>query len=216
MEINTIETLFERGLKSSDLSEKQQTVLRVSLNLFAEQGFDRTTTSQIADEAGVSAGTVFKQFKTKDEILAALINPFIDQVVPMAANEFSQQIDGHDFAKMEDFLAYIMKDRIAFAVVNQKQAKLFVQELMHNEPLVRELAQRVQQVVTGSFGRKIAEFKKTGQLGDWSVGRVIQLFIGTTASYVIPAIMTGMTDQLDVEQASQEAATFLARGLGPQ
>ncbi|GEK29397.1 TetR/AcrR family transcriptional regulator [Furfurilactobacillus siliginis] len=215
MEITNLETLFERGLQASSLSDKQQTVLRVSLTLFSEQGFDRTTTSQIAEEAGVSAGTVFKQFKTKEAILAALLDPFIEQVVPMAATEFADQITTHEFATPQAFFEYILRDRIMFALQNQKQAKLLIQEIVHDSQLIKTIAVKVQALIAGSFGQKLQEFKNTGQLVELPVTRVIQFFIGTLGSYVLPRILMGTVTQLDVDQVSQEAAQFLLHGLTP-
>ena len=55
------------------MTEKQETILAVALRLFAGQGYDNTPTSQIAKEAGVSEGLVFRHFENKDGLLKALI-----------------------------------------------------------------------------------------------------------------------------------------------
>lgn len=60
-----IETLFEQFLQASDMPQKQQAVLTASLTLFAEKGFEATSTRDIATAANVAEGTVYRQFKTK-------------------------------------------------------------------------------------------------------------------------------------------------------
>ncbi len=42
---------------------------RAALDLFAKNGYDTTTTDEIADRAGVSARTFFRYFPTKDSVL---------------------------------------------------------------------------------------------------------------------------------------------------
>ena len=65
MKPHNITDLFSASLADSQLSTKQQAVLKASLKLFSEQGYDRTSTQEIARVAQVSEGTVYKQFKTK-------------------------------------------------------------------------------------------------------------------------------------------------------
>lgn len=55
------------------MTEKQETILAVALRLFAGQGYENTPTSQIAKEAGVSEGLIFRHFENKDGLLRALI-----------------------------------------------------------------------------------------------------------------------------------------------
>ena len=47
------------------LTERQRRVIESALILFSEQGYDKTSTSDIAKKAGVAEGTVYKQFKNK-------------------------------------------------------------------------------------------------------------------------------------------------------
>lgn len=42
--------------------------------LFADQGYSRTTTQQISERAGIAAGTLFRYFSTKNEILLMVFN----------------------------------------------------------------------------------------------------------------------------------------------
>lgn len=52
--------------------DKREQILRAALKLFVEFGFHGTPTSRIAQEAGVSNGTLFHYFKTKDELVVGL------------------------------------------------------------------------------------------------------------------------------------------------
>jgi AcrR family transcriptional regulator len=53
--------------------EKKQAILKTAAQLFANQGFDGTTTVQIAREAGVTEPLIFYHFKGKDELFTRII-----------------------------------------------------------------------------------------------------------------------------------------------
>ncbi|MBN2742805.1 TetR family transcriptional regulator [Breznakibacter xylanolyticus] len=52
--------------------DKQEQILQAALKLFVEYGFHGTPTSKIAQSAGVSNGTLFHYYKTKDELVVAV------------------------------------------------------------------------------------------------------------------------------------------------
>lgn len=56
------------------MTDKQINILMTAMKLFASKGFDGTSTSTIAKEAGVSEGLIFKHFKNKEGLLEAIIN----------------------------------------------------------------------------------------------------------------------------------------------
>lgn len=55
------------------MTTKQEAILNVALRLFANEGFDAVSTKQIALEAKVSEGLIFKHFKSKKALLDVLI-----------------------------------------------------------------------------------------------------------------------------------------------
>ena len=55
------------------MTEKQNTILSSSLKLFAENGYESTTTRSIAQEAGVSEGLIFRHFQNKEGLLFGLM-----------------------------------------------------------------------------------------------------------------------------------------------
>lgn len=55
-------------------------ILHTALQLFGEQGYDRTPTSQIAKQAGVSEGLIFRHYGNKAGLLAAIIQEGMAQI----------------------------------------------------------------------------------------------------------------------------------------
>jgi AcrR family transcriptional regulator len=52
---------------------RREQILETALGLFAAQGFDATSTRQIAKEAGIAEGLIFHYFPTKASLLTAIL-----------------------------------------------------------------------------------------------------------------------------------------------
>jgi AcrR family transcriptional regulator len=58
---------------------KKQLIMEKALELFAEQGFEATSVQQITERCGISKGAFYLSFKSKDELIFALIDQFMVQ-----------------------------------------------------------------------------------------------------------------------------------------
>jgi AcrR family transcriptional regulator len=56
-----------------DSDERHEQILNAAAAVIVRLGYDKTTMSDIADEAGVSRGTVYLYFKGKEELFEALV-----------------------------------------------------------------------------------------------------------------------------------------------
>jgi len=52
----------------------RERIIKVAAKLFTKEGYDRTTTRDIASASGIAAGTLFNYFESKEAIVAALIS----------------------------------------------------------------------------------------------------------------------------------------------
>lgn len=93
-----------------------------ALELFAKQGFESTSVQQITEHCGISKGAFYLSFKSKDELILALIDHFmmqflseIDYVVRNTKNEkllyefFFTTFQS--FHKHSDFAKLLMKEQ---------------------------------------------------------------------------------------------------------
>ncbi|MGE7662937.1 TetR/AcrR family transcriptional regulator [Peribacillus sp. NPDC097197] len=96
---------------------KKELIMETAIELFAKQGFNATSVQQITDHCGISKGAFYLSFKSKDELIIALVDYFmiqlvsdIDHVVKNTANEdllyeffytsFKSYLNHTDFAKI--------------------------------------------------------------------------------------------------------------------
>lgn len=60
---------------------KKQLIMEKALELFAQQGFELTSVQQITEHCGISKGAFYLSFKSKDELILALIDQFMSQMI---------------------------------------------------------------------------------------------------------------------------------------
>lgn len=103
---------------------KKQLIMEKALELFATQGFEATSIQQITEHCGISKGAFYLSFKSKDELIIALIDHFmmhyiseIDHVVKNVTN--NQQLlykfyyaIFDSFQKHSNFAKLFMKEQV--------------------------------------------------------------------------------------------------------
>ncbi|MBO0958720.1 TetR/AcrR family transcriptional regulator [Neobacillus sp. MM2021_6] len=100
---------------------KKQLIMEKSLELFAKQGFEATSVQQITEHCGISKGAFYLSFKSKDELIIALIDQFMMQIIAdidyiVRNTEDSQLLYQfyyaiyHAFQKHSDFAKVLMKE----------------------------------------------------------------------------------------------------------
>jgi len=139
--MESLEQKYAQALEYSNLSLKQRQVLLSSLKLFSEIGFENTTASLIAKEAGVSEGTVFSYFKTKEGILEAILSTFLKQVIPDVIADFSEKKFTANQESFPLFLRSIVRDRLVFIQENQMQVKILLSRSFIKKMVLSEIGQ---------------------------------------------------------------------------
>lgn len=212
--VNNISSLFAESLNELALTDKQKAVLRASLTLFSEKGFENTSTGDIARLAGVGEGTVYKQFKTKNGLLKAILDPVADQVIPQIVTEFVTSVTDGSLPELAVFLERVIRNRLQFVVDNLPQLRVFIREALINAKIEARIKDQANELMNGKMRQVFEYYQKQQQLVDWPAIKVYRFIAGTFFGYVIPTLLMPET-KIDVEKMSREAAEFLVRGLTP-
>jgi AcrR family transcriptional regulator len=56
------------------------TILAAAARVLVKDGFERTTTNRVADAAGVSIGSLYQYFPSKEALVAALVTAHVDEM----------------------------------------------------------------------------------------------------------------------------------------
>jgi len=70
--------------------EKRQRIIDVALKAFANRGFYRTRISDIAKDANVADGTVYLYFKSKEDLLTAIFDKFMENFLAALHSDLAE------------------------------------------------------------------------------------------------------------------------------
>lgn len=212
---DSISNVFKNKVnKDTKMTEKKKKILEVSIDLFAKNGYSNTSTSQIAREAEVAEGTIFKHFGSKENLLIGNIIPFIlEEIFPEVASDFTDDKLKGDYLDFETFIYSIVKDRIEFINSNEKICKIVITEVMYRDDLLKNLISSVPQKTIESFNNILNNFKANNLLVDWPNIDIIRFIITNIAGYAITKfILEDIVDFNDDEQI-KKISRLLIKGL---
>jgi AcrR family transcriptional regulator len=91
-------------------SDRKKQLLEIAMKLFSEQGFDGTSTREIAGAAGVNEALIFRHFRTKEELFWSVLS---DRVERRGRNRRMRELveSGSDFREVLVAIAEILLDR---------------------------------------------------------------------------------------------------------
>lgn len=111
----------------------KEKIMNVSIDLFSQFGYDGVSVRQIASEVGIRESSIYNHFKSKEEILKAIMEYYIEEMtsdeIPMeqAALNLDRGFDYFYKVGCDAFLSKLEGDRM------MKITRLFFIESYHND-----------------------------------------------------------------------------------
>ena len=210
--MESLEQKYAQTLENSNLSLKQRQVLLSSLKLFSEIGFENTTASLISKEAGVSEGTVFSYFKTKEGILDAILSKFLEQVIPEVIADFSDKRFTIEQKSFSLFLRSIVRDRLIFIHNNKMQVKILLSRSLIDKTISDQLGNVIVHSIIKPISPVLNQFKENGVIRDWSNERIVRYILALSLSYVLP-MMLNDKEYVNIDEAVNEIVECLSFAL---
>jgi AcrR family transcriptional regulator len=125
---------------------KKNKIIATSTKLFAVQGFDNTTTLQIAKESGVTEPLLYYHFKGKEEIFTEIINRIFTEYSSLIAA--LPQDTANEFEKVSN----LFKLHIAIAENRPHDGRLIMancpSKLKNDRHICQEIIYKQQEMVT--------------------------------------------------------------------
>lgn len=67
-----------------DPKERRNEILNIAQKLFYTKGYDKSTINDILEAAGIAKGTFYYYFKSKEEVMDAIIKRIVDDIIESA------------------------------------------------------------------------------------------------------------------------------------
>jgi len=128
----TIFESFEDYLEEADYPQGKKKIMRSAVDLMSTKGYNGTSTLHIAEHAGLSQATLFKYFKTKVDLLTAILHP----VVPGLFGSFFDEL--LPFETTEEKVHYLVHNRMTYLKKNRALMKIILHEIFSNKKLRNE------------------------------------------------------------------------------
>ena len=175
-------------LSEEKMPPGKKRALATAIELFASQGFDGTSTLQIAAQAGVSQATIFKYFKTKEDLLLAILEP----VIPKIKDEFFSNLLAYE--KLQEAVHFLVQDRWTFIKANAPLLKILMQQFLTNQNFKMEFLKNFQGLEDLEVLQKIKlsdpNFRK-----DLPLASLIRRMVGPLLTYFYQTQVLGLVSQ---------------------
>ncbi len=187
-----LQTFLDELKREDEMTEKQRNILKAAIKLFATKGFHATSTSEIAKEAGVAEGTIFRHYKSKKDILIATVAPILIQfAAPFILKDIEQIISEMDDKPIGEIFASLYRNRLELVEANHQHFRIIVQEAFFHEEirtaLIESVLSKGQRIVRMLIERRIAAGELRPLPPDVVVRAVLSFLLGLVVQkFVLP------------------------------
>lgn len=196
---------YEEKLAAAQMPAGKKRVLMTSLKLFANNGFHATTTAKIAKQAGVSEGTIYKYFSSKEDLLTQLLRPILEDIKESFFNDLDQYND------LQTLVEFIVTDRVQFIEANFDFIRVIFQEVLTGHLVTSHSLREFFNGKTGvlkkvkSIQAKFSEINQT-----LTAVQIARIFIGPILAYVLQNKLLSLAgNDKDIELTQKQILTTL-------
>ena len=189
----TIFESFEDFLEESNYPQRKKKIMRSAVDLISTKGYNGTSTLHIAEHAGLSQATLFKYFKTKDDLLTAILHP----VVPGLFGSFFEEL--LTFETTEEKVHYFVHNRMSYLKKNRALIKIIFHEIFSNNQLRNE-----QKFIWSTIQDKLQTFHKELLADprvdpDLTIPQMARICVGPLLAYFAQLYIIGDNDEVREE-----------------
>jgi AcrR family transcriptional regulator len=202
--------LFQRPAPTEN--ETRSRILKSAMRLFAKRGFDGTTTKELAEDAGVAEGTLFRHFTNKKAILIEVATQgWIDLLTDLLT----------EFSEMGSYkaVAEVMKHRMMHMRENVDLLRVCFIEVQFHEDLRDRIQQEVIEKMTDVAEAFFQTAMDQGIYRQMNPRLVARVFLGmfTIASFSQNTIADPDASPEDLKAMAEGLADIFLNGvLSPQ
>jgi AcrR family transcriptional regulator len=195
--------------RERQIAARQEQILSAAARLFAEKGFYRATTKEIAEAAEVSEGTLYNYFANKEALLTGILEQLVesqkfeenlDETLPGDGRDFLHAtLQNHNFVLRENktLLLAALTEILADQELRQKYYTEFVQ------PDIHLLEQHLQENV------------HLGHLRPMNIPRAARTLLGATLGLFLLNILGDPLVRTEWDELSGSMTAMLYEGVKP-
>ncbi|MGL4818364.1 MAG: TetR/AcrR family transcriptional regulator [Bacilli bacterium] len=205
---------FITEMDDANLTPKQKRILDAAVSLISEQGYEKVSTAQIAKEAGVAEGTIFRYYPTKQRLLEAIFLPaFTRMIMPNEAKRFATFLRESELPELEILVEQIVRNRFALVKSNAVFFKLIVQEFLQHPTFMKEIQSIAMREVYPEIERIFTLYSARGEIRPYPIPTMIRIVLSNLLGYLLPRFVLMPEYEWDDERELQTVVTTIVVAL---
>ncbi len=195
-----------RKPKSSEENiSRQEEILTAAVSVFSEKGYAGATTSEVAKAAGVAEGTIFRYFKTKKDLLTAIVVKFAQSVsgnlVMAGIEKIVAESEGKDIRIV---LKEILMDRLHLLHRMMPVFQVVLTEALYHPEIRNAMYENVYKRAHDTIGPIFNRLEEEGALRKGlSRETILRTIMGAFAALIVQCIFAGMSEKAFEEEADR-------------
>lgn len=196
------------------LTKKQRAILEAALDVFSERGFARTATSEIARRASVAEGTIFRTWRTKKDLLIALVTPVILKlVVPYLLREV-QGVASDEDTDLPGFVRGLYRNRVEHVVKHHPRAvRILLQEIAFHPEIQTLLRDQAMEQLVPHLLDAIGRLQDAGAVAPMPREAALRLLVVNFAGMLVSGYFNAPDRPADDEAELDRTVEFVVKGL---
>jgi TetR/AcrR family fatty acid metabolism transcriptional regulator len=187
------------------VGNKRERIIAAAAKFFGDKGYHDTTTAEIAESAGVAAGTIYIYFSSKEELLVAVFEEFLGRHMQRLREGVERETTPRDkLMRLLTLGLELMQD-------NPDSARIFLSQLRQSTKMITTVAKRSSRAYKDIIEDVLTEGARTGMCRDVNVPATASMLFGAFQSTVLDWVADGcsytLTDTLG------ELSEFVLHGV---
>jgi AcrR family transcriptional regulator len=211
-----LEELIKLNDEDDKMTEKQIKIVQAAVEIFSAKGYSGSSTSEIAQKAGVAEGTIFRHYKTKKDLLLSIVAPMMTKLIaPFALKDFTKILEA-DYPEVEDFLRAVIRNRMEFARKNFPVLKIFLHEIPFHEELQAQFKELAAKQVVQRAEKTVKHFQAQGKLIHLPPSTTVRLIATTIIGLILLRFLFLPEADWDEDREIEYTIDYIMHGLTPR
>jgi len=188
------------GVRNVLVAARREQILEAATRVFADKGFSRATTREVAREAGISEGTIYNYFEDKGALLMAIMD---------VLNETERRAEDFDVGlarDFEDFFGEYLHHRMVVIWENREIFRVIMSEMLINARLRERYMREVVEPTMNMGEENFRALAKQGKVRATDV----PLAMRAVAGAVLGLLVLGLLGDEEVDARWDEVSGVLS------
>ena len=195
-------------------ADRRAQLLEVALNLFAEKGFDRTTTKEIAAAAGVTEAIVFRHFPSKQALYEAVLQRDTDS--PKFRDWMAQIRGCMDRNDDEGLFRAIAEILLEPYRSDPRMQRVMLFAALEGQQTALEHSRTVSMPIYQLLSEYLLRRQREGALVAIHPGAILSAIAGMAKHFAYTTRLLGFRSDLSDEEAARLFTRILMDGITPR